>query len=202
MPFPIRVTRRHAPAGIIVALLATVAATSGCGGGDASGVLAPHRTVQEQAGAATDSALVGQWFRLDYFTDSAGVRTSETTWEFRGDGTATRSVVARSLSSGITSGVATDARWSTRGTTLDITLFPAGSTGAGGASGVGPGTVVGNPPFGGGTPAVDTTTATTSVSFAFRIDSTSTAGTRTLFLGELPFVFVGPPGTTTPPTTP
>jgi hypothetical protein len=201
MPIATRIARRLAPSIAAAALLAATGAATACGG-DGSGVLAPGAGLHVRTGApdTIDSALVGQWFRLVYFTDSVGVRTSETTWEFRGDGTASRLVVARLLASGIASGVATNALWSTNGATLTVTLLPAGTTGTGTGTGAGTVTVVGNPPFG-TTPSTADTTAATTVSFAFRVDSTTTAGTRTLYLDNLPFVFVGPPtgtATTTP----
>ncbi|HET7458979.1 MAG TPA: hypothetical protein VFJ74_15130 [Gemmatimonadaceae bacterium] len=192
------VTRRplRAAGAAAVALLAASAALGACGGGDA---LAPGALVQGRSGGATGgaanrasaSALVGDWFRLVYFTDSTGVTTSETTWEFRADSTATRSVVARGLTTGAASGVSTGALWSVSGTTLSITLLPAGVTDTTGR------TTPGNPPFGTNPGTGDTTATTrpTTIAFTFRIDSTTaTDGTRTLYLGGQPFVFVGPPG--------
>jgi len=195
--------RRRLAAAAAVALAVAAAAGACAGDGSGSGVLAPHTPVIGTNGgggngtsgtsSADAAALVGQWFRLVYFTDSiVGVQTSETTWEFRGDGTATRSVVARTLSNGFSSGVVTNATWSLSGATLSVNLLPVG-TGSGGTNAGGLPPVTGNPPF--GTPT-DSTRSTT-VTFAMRIDSTSTPGSRTLFLDEQPYIFLGPPlGTT------
>lgn len=202
MPISFRLVRRpHAPrngrvvaASRLAAVLLFAAVLAACGG-EGSGVLAPRTPVQVRTGGAStaaDSALVGQWFRLVYFTDSVGLRTSETTWEFRGDGSVTRSVVARLLSSGLTSGVTNGGTWSTSGDSLIVTFLPAGAAGAGGA-GAGTVSLIGNPPFGTGGTAIDTVSGST-LRFAFRVDSSATAGgSRTLYLNALPFVFVGPP---------
>jgi len=86
--------------------------------------------------------------------------------------------------------VIANATWSLSGATLSVTLLPPG-TGTGGTSNGGLPPESGNPPFG-----TDTTRQTTTVTFAMRIDSTSTAGQRTLFLDEQPYIFLGPPATT------
>ena len=197
-PAPRTRHRRRLVAAIASALALAVAAAA-CGTDADSGVLAPHTPVigtngggGTGASSADAAALVGQWFHLVSITDSAGVRTSETTWEFRADGTASRSVVARILATGFSSGVTTNATWSLTGATLSVNLLPAG-VGGGGTSRGGLPPVAGNPPF--GTPT--DTTGTTTVTFAVRIDSTSASG-RTLFLDEVPYIFVGPPAGTTP----
>lgn len=197
-PAPRTRRRRRLAAAVASALVLAIAAAA-CGTDTGSGVLAPHTPVigTNGGGAAGGSsaiaaALVGQWFHLVSFTDSTGVHTSETTWEFRADGTASRAVVARILATGFSSGVTTNATWSLTGSTLSVSLLPAG-TGGGGTSAGGLPPVTGNPPFGTPTDSSQTTTVT----FAVRIDSTSASG-RTLFLDEVPFIFVGPPAGTTP----
>jgi len=199
--------RRRATTAAVAAGVALLLAAAACSG-EGNGVLAPRTPVIVNEGGggtpgtpAVVDALVGQWFRLVYFNDTTGatgVTTSETTWEFRRDGTAARTVVSRVIATGFSDGVLTNATWSASGTTLSITLLPPGA-GAGGTGNGGLPPITGNPPF--GTPG-DSTQATT-VSFSFRIDSTSTAGQRTLFLNAVPFIFVGPPvGTTGTRTTP
>lgn len=70
-------------------------------------------------------ALVGLWTRVVVITDNAGdTHSSRTTWEFRSDGSATRTVVAQNLSLGVSDVITTTATWRSEGSTLVITFQP------------------------------------------------------------------------------
>jgi hypothetical protein len=58
-------------------------------------------------------------------TDNVGdTHSSRTTWEFRSDGSATRTVVAENLSRGVRDVITARATWRTEGSTLVITFQP------------------------------------------------------------------------------
>lgn len=72
----------------------------------------------------TSSAIVGRWTRAIVFIDDAGnVHESRTTWEFRPDGSAIRTVVAWNVSSGAYDVLSSVAQWRTSGSTLTITYI-------------------------------------------------------------------------------
>ncbi|HJR68100.1 MAG TPA: hypothetical protein VJ802_16840 [Gemmatimonadaceae bacterium] len=81
-----------------------------------------------QVGTGTSSgshhnSLVGMWTRVVVLTDNHGTaHSSRTTWEFRSDGSATRTVVTQNLSSGISDVLTANASWHTEGSTLVITF--------------------------------------------------------------------------------
>jgi hypothetical protein len=69
------------------------------------------------------TAIVGLWTRVVVITDNAGnAHSSRTTWEFRSDGSATRTVVTQNLSVGISDVIAANASWHTEGSTLVVTF--------------------------------------------------------------------------------
>jgi hypothetical protein len=157
------------------------------------------------------SGLVGSWFHLVYLPDSTGsVRTSETTLDLRSDGTLVRTVVARTLSFGFADQVVSTGTWRATATTLTVTITSVNGSNNAGAGGVSPidssqfGSGFGvpltsnptftpnptfnpNPPFGTTPTLADSVgTSTGSVSYTYRIETTS-QGT-TLFLNAVPFV--------------
>lgn len=83
-----------------------------------------------QIGTGTGSgsrqnAVVGLWTRVVVITDNGGnAHSSRTTWEFRSDGSATRTVVTQNLSAGISDVMSANATWRTEGSTLVITFRP------------------------------------------------------------------------------
>jgi hypothetical protein len=83
-----------------------------------------------QIGTGTGShfqhnSLVGLWTRIVVITDAAGnSHSSRTTWEFRSDGSATRTVVTQNLTSGISDVTSANAIWRTDGSTLVISFRP------------------------------------------------------------------------------
>ena len=79
------------------------------------------------AGSSIDSRLVGTWSRTLLFQDNVGaIHGSRTTWRFRGDAFATRSVVASNLTFGMVDSVVTAARWHTEGATVVLVYLPEG----------------------------------------------------------------------------
>lgn len=69
------------------------------------------------------SAIVGMWTRVVVLADNQGTaHSSRTTWEFRSDGSATRTVIAQSLSTGVSDILTANASWHTEGSTLVITF--------------------------------------------------------------------------------
>jgi hypothetical protein len=69
------------------------------------------------------NAVVGLWTRVVVITDNAGnAHSSRTTWEFRSDGSATRTVVTQNLGAGVSDVITANATWHTEGSTLVITF--------------------------------------------------------------------------------
>lgn len=104
-------------------LAATVAA---CGGpADQLGPTRPPGGISGGTQPATSRILVGRWSRILFFTDVAGVvHASETVWDFRSDGTATRTVTVNNLSQGFFDTVSANAIWSVNGSTVTVTFTP------------------------------------------------------------------------------
>lgn len=81
-----------------------------------------------QIGTGTGSgsrqnAIVGIWTRVVVITDNAGnAHSSRTTWEFRSDGSATRTLITQNVSAGISDVLTANAGWHTEGSTLVITF--------------------------------------------------------------------------------
>jgi hypothetical protein len=68
-------------------------------------------------------AILGLWTRVAVITDNAGnAHSSRTTWEFRSDGSATRTVVTQNLSAGISDVISANASWQTEGSTLVVSF--------------------------------------------------------------------------------
>ena len=80
-------------------------------------------------GTTLNAQLVGTWRRAVFFFDGNGIpRSSETIWTFRGDGSATRTVIARNFADGIADAITVDARWRVEAGVLVITFSSDGST--------------------------------------------------------------------------
>jgi hypothetical protein len=74
-------------------------------------------------GSGQHNALMGLWTRVVVITDNAGdAHSSRTTWEFRSDGSATRTVVTQNLSVGVSDVISANGTWHTEGSTLVITF--------------------------------------------------------------------------------
>lgn len=113
--------RRYAPRfpAVAVALVATV--LTAC---DGPGVVSPvHRTpiVARIGGSSISSAIAGTWRRGIFFIDEFNIaRSTETTWQFGTDGTATRVVVTRNLTFGLVDVQTATGRWRVEGSTLVV----------------------------------------------------------------------------------
>jgi hypothetical protein len=71
------------------------------------------------------NALVGIWTRVAVVTDHQGtIHSSRTTWEFRSDGSATRTLITQNVSAGVSDVLSANATWHTEGSTLVITFRP------------------------------------------------------------------------------
>jgi hypothetical protein len=86
----------------------------------------PGVQIGTQTGSgAQHNAVVGVWTRVVVLTDNAGnAHSSRTTWEFRSDGSATRTLVTQNLSAGLTDVLSAIATWRTEGSALVITFRP------------------------------------------------------------------------------
>jgi hypothetical protein len=76
--------------------------------------------------AATEtraSALVGRWSRTVIFTAEGEIQSSQTIWDFRADGTATRTVIATNHTEGIADQVVVNVSWHTTGEIVIITFI-------------------------------------------------------------------------------
>lgn len=82
--------------------------------------------VQIGTGTGTGShhnAIVGIWTRVTVISDNDGnPHSSRTTWEFRSDGTSTRTLITQNVSAGLSDVLTANASWRTEGSTLVITF--------------------------------------------------------------------------------
>lgn len=100
---------------------------SGCDG-DLAFSTGPRGLSIGGRGGTQPAALLGRWQRTILFTDVSGQHSSETTWEFRADGIAIRTVVTKNLTQGFSDVVVSTGRWSASGRTLSIAFTsPPGS---------------------------------------------------------------------------
>ena len=80
-------------------------------------------------GGSQSSALVGQWTRtLLVETPDGDIHESRTTWEFRADGSAIRTILAWNWTEGLYDTLTSVAQWSTSGSNLTI-VYIAGTSG-------------------------------------------------------------------------
>ena len=76
----------------------------------------------------TSSGLVGTWRRILYFlADDGSASSSETTWRFSANGTASRLSVTRNFTAGLSDAQTVDARWEALTQTVRITYLPPSS---------------------------------------------------------------------------
>jgi hypothetical protein len=80
--------------------------------------------IQIETGTSShQNAIVGVWTRVLVTTDNHGnAHRSRTTWEFRSDGSATRTLITQNVSAGISDVLTANAVWRTEGSTLVITF--------------------------------------------------------------------------------
>lgn len=92
---------------------------TGAGGGTGTGM-----GTGTGGSGSTASAILGRWTRAILFSDDAGnIHESRTTWEFRQDGSAIRTVTAWNITSGVYDTIVTVAQWRTSGSMLTITYL-------------------------------------------------------------------------------
>jgi hypothetical protein len=116
---------RHARARVAalgVALAAVVLLLLACNNVDMR--LGPGIHIGTGTGSGSHhNAVVGLWARVVVITDNAGnAHSSRTTWEFRSDGSATRTVVTQNLSADVSDVISANAMWHTEGSTLVISF--------------------------------------------------------------------------------
>ena len=74
------------------------------------------------------SGLVGTWRRILYFIAADGsASSSETTWRFNSDGSASRLSVTRNFTAGLADSQSVDARWEALTQSVRITYLPPSS---------------------------------------------------------------------------
>ena len=106
-----------------------ISGTAGAPGGSTGGTLVGTGAGSGTGGGSTSSALLGRWTRVILLiADDGQAHESRTTWEFRQDGSAIRSVTAWNLSQGVFDTITSVAQWSANGSQLTITYI-APSTG-------------------------------------------------------------------------
>jgi hypothetical protein len=105
-----------------VALLAAMLTATACNNVDMR--IGPGVQIGTGKGSGSHhDAIIGMWTRIVVITDREGTaHSSRTTWEFRSDGSATRTVVTQNLSAGISDVLTANASWHTEGSTLVITF--------------------------------------------------------------------------------
>jgi hypothetical protein len=75
--------------------------------------------------ANASSALVGTWQRTIFLLQADGSAAStETVWQFAGDGTGARTVTARNFSAGVFDTFLTNVTWQATATTVRVTFLP------------------------------------------------------------------------------
>jgi hypothetical protein len=107
----------------ILFLIALAACDSGRLGAPRGSTLGTGTT-----GTSAASAIVGTWRRILYFLAADGsASSSETTWRFNADGTASRLSVTRNYTAGLADAQTVDARWELLTQTVRITWLPPSS---------------------------------------------------------------------------
>jgi hypothetical protein len=105
-----------------------LAALAAC---DSGRLGAPFGTTTGTAGTgSTTSApgLVGTWRRILFFLAADGsASSSETTWRFNADGTASRLSVTRNFTAGLADAQTVDARWEALTQAIRVTYLPPSS---------------------------------------------------------------------------
>jgi hypothetical protein len=116
-------THRHARARIAAlgVAFAAAAALFACNNVDMR--IGPGIHIGTGTGSGQHNAIVGLWTRVVVITDNDGnAHSSRTTWEFRSDGSATRTVVTQNLSTGVSDVISANASWHTEGSAVVITF--------------------------------------------------------------------------------
>jgi hypothetical protein len=110
----------------LLSFLAAVACDSGRLGAPVGGTLGSGGT--GTTGSTASSGLIGTWRRILYFlADDGSASSSETTWRFNADGSASRVSVTRNYTAGLADAQTVDARWEALTQTVRITYLPPSS---------------------------------------------------------------------------
>ena len=98
---------------------------------DSGRLAAPRGSTNGTAGTAGTSgaaSLIGTWRRIIYFLAADGSASStETTWRFNANGTASRLSVTRNFTAGLADAQTLDARWEALTQSVRITYLPPSS---------------------------------------------------------------------------
>jgi hypothetical protein len=79
-------------------------------------------------GTSIAAGVVGTWRRILYFlAEDGSASSSETTWRFNANGTASRISVTRNYTAGLADAQTVDARWEALTQSLRITYLPPSS---------------------------------------------------------------------------
>ena len=105
-----------------------ISGTAGAAGGSGGTMVGGGGT--GAGGGTAASPLLGRWTRVILvIADNGDAHESRTTWEFRQDGSAIRTVTAWNLSQGVFDTLTSVAQWSANGSQLTITyIAPATGT--------------------------------------------------------------------------
>lgn len=101
---------------LVVALMVIAA---GC---DGPGVTSPTTArIGRTGGSSPSNAIVGSWRRIVFFFDEFNfASSSETTFQFSGDGTVVRAQIARNHTLGLVDVFVSTGRWRLQGTRLEL----------------------------------------------------------------------------------
>jgi hypothetical protein len=101
-----------------------ISGTGGAPGGSNGGSMVGTGGGTGTGGGSASSALLGRWTRvLLVIADNGDAHESRTTWEFRQDGSAIRTVTAWNLSQGVFDTLTSVAQWTASGSQLTITYI-------------------------------------------------------------------------------
>jgi len=101
-----------------------ISGTGGAPGGSDGGSMVGTGGGTGTGGGSASSALLGRWTRvLLVIADNGDAHESRTTWEFRQDGSAIRTVTAWNLSQGVFDTITSVAQWTASGSQLTITYI-------------------------------------------------------------------------------
>jgi hypothetical protein len=99
---------------------------AGCDSGRLGGPLGS--TGGGTAGGGAASGIVGTWRRILFFiAEDGSASSSETTWRFNANGTASRLSVTRNYTAGLADAQAVEARWEGLPQAVRITFLPPSS---------------------------------------------------------------------------
>jgi hypothetical protein len=105
-------------------------ALAACDSGRIGAPFGPRNGTAGTTGTGSATNLVGTWRRIIFFlADDGSASSSETTWRFNANGTATRVSVTRNFTAGLADAQSVDARWEALTQTVRITyLAPSSGT--------------------------------------------------------------------------